>query len=518
MKRRSFIKSSSAIGVPLLINGIPVNAISRSSFLNLVSPENDKILVLIQLTGGNDGLNTVLPLDQYSALDKARNKILIKENLALKLRDNLGLHPVMTGMKALYDEGKISLIQSVGYPNQNRSHFRSTDIWTSGSAVDVFETTGWLGRYYYPNHTNYPNGYPNNDNPDPLAITIGSLVSQTCQGPITNFSLAVNDPENLIKIPQGELATSVPNTNYGIELKYLQTMLLQNNDYSDIMTNAYTAAGGTITSSGNPLQDKLNIVSQLIKGGLRTKVYVVDIGTFDTHANQCDPTDHEIGNHATLLQRVSDAVKAFQTELEKSGNDKRVIGMTFSEFGRRILANDSTGTDHGTAAPMFMFGTCIKGGILGNNPTINDTVANDEGVAMQYDFRSVYASVLMDWFGLSAAEVKSTLFSDFQKLPVIEGCAPTNTDDYSRDFGLALDVISNPVMHTLKINYHTGDEKIRLSVFDSMGSEIKILVNGRSRAGEHNLSWEMGGVPSGNYFVRIASLYAQKTEHFSKID
>ncbi len=182
MKRRSFLKIGAMASTPLLINGIPVNAVARNSFLDFVSPDNDKILVLIQLTGGNDGLNCVLPLDQYSNLDKVRNKILIKESLGLKLTDKTAFHPAMTGMKSLYDDGTLKLIHSIGYPNQNRSHFRSTDIWTSGSAADEVITTGWLGRYYNNNHPNFPTGYPNNDFPDPLAITVGGNVSETCQG------------------------------------------------------------------------------------------------------------------------------------------------------------------------------------------------------------------------------------------------------------------------------------------------------------------------------------------------
>ena len=161
MKRRTFLQATSLATVPVLINGIPVNAVARNSFLDFVSPENDKILVLIQMTGGNDGLNMVLPLDQYSNLDLVRNKILIKESLGLKLRDDLALHPSMTGLQSLYSDGKMKLIQSVGYPNQNRSHFRSTDIWTPGSPADQNITTGWLGRYYQDNHNSYPTGYPN---------------------------------------------------------------------------------------------------------------------------------------------------------------------------------------------------------------------------------------------------------------------------------------------------------------------------------------------------------------------
>lgn len=517
MKRRKFIKLGSLAGVPVLFNGIPVSAVARNSFLDFVSPENDKILVLIQLNGGNDGLNMVLPLDQYANLDKARNKILIKETLGLKLRDDLAFHPSMTGLKSVFDDGKLRLVQSVGYPNQNRSHFRSTDIWTSGSSSNEVIATGWLGRYYYENHPSYPTAYPNMDNPDPLAITIGSLVSQTCQGPIANYSLAINDPATLSQIAEPAFANSIPQTNYGTELKYLIDTFKQTNDYTDVITDAYDAAGGGIAATGNQLLDRLNIVAQLIKGGMKTKVYVVSIGGFDTHSAQCDPDDHEIGAHANLLNQLSEAIKGFQTAIEDSGNEKRVLGMTFSEFGRRIKANDSTGTDHGSAAPLFLFGSCVNPGILGSNPTISDNVTNDEGVAMQYDFRSVYASVLIDWFGLNNSEVTDIFGSEFQKLPVIEGCAPTSTDDTDRNFEMQFNAYPNPADKYVSLSFETKDEFIRISVFDSLGSEIRILHSGRMSGGQHKLDLNVEQFVAGNYFVRIASEHAQVTKLLVKI-
>ncbi|MBK8484050.1 MAG: DUF1501 domain-containing protein [Saprospiraceae bacterium] len=517
MKRRTFLQVSSLATVPMLINGIPVSAVARNSFLDFVSPENDKILVLIQMTGGNDGLNMVLPLDQYSNLAIARSKIMIKESLGLKLRDDLALHPSMTSLKSLFDAAKVKLIQSVGYPNQNRSHFRSTDIWTSGSSAEQVETTGWLGRYYVQNHADYPTGYPSAQVPDPLAITIGSLVSQTCQGPIANFSLAINDPATLAQIAEPAFPSSIPATNYGNELKYLMETLKQTNDYTDVIKDAFTNAGGTIATTGNRLLDQLNIVAQLIKGGMKTKVYVVQVGGFDTHANQCDPADHEIGVHADLLKQVSDAIAGFQTEIEKSGNQKRVLGMTFSEFGRRIKANDSTGCDHGSAAPMFLFGNCVNPGILGNNPTINASVTNDEGVAMQYDFRSVYASILIDWFEVEPAVVSQILFKDFQKLPVIEGCSPTSVSDYDRDFALSFEAYPNPAQESTQIKFESNDEYIRVTVFDSIGSEIKVLQSGRMLRGAHVIDMDLSDLQSGNYFIRIASESAQKTKALIKL-
>ncbi|MEP7197549.1 MAG: DUF1501 domain-containing protein [Saprospiraceae bacterium] len=519
MKRRSFLKASALASTPLLINGIPVNAVARNSFLDFVAPDNDKILVLIQLTGGNDGLNCVLPLDQYSNLDKARNKILIKESLGLKLIDKTALHPAMVGMKSLYDDGNLNLIHSVGYPNQNRSHFRSTDIWTTGSAADKIVTTGWLGRYYDNHHPSFPSGYPNTDNPDPLAITVGGNVSQTCQGPIVNFSLSINDPVGLTPIPEPEFSTAIPSTNYGNELRFLMTTLQQYNDYSDVIKNANTAAGGTIATTGNPLLDRLNIVSQLIKGGLKTKVYVVSLGTFDTHSNQCDPDDHELGNQADLLGQLAGAMRGFQDSLKKAGLEKRVIGMTFSEFGRRIKANDSTGTDHGTAGPLFLFGSCIKGGIIGNNPTISDNPTNDEGVAMQYDFRSVYASILIDWFQLETSLVKEILYEDFQKLPIIEGCITTSVaDDSKRDFDLNLTSSPNPADQYTVLSFDCKNEFVQIKLYDSIGSEIKTIYSGKVASGHHEMRLETASLRSGNYVVRISSQTAQKTKLLSVLN
>lgn len=519
MKRRSFLKTSAAVGTPILINGIPVNAIARNSFLDFVNPENDKILVLIQLSGGNDGLNCVLPLDQYSNLDRARNKIIIKESLGLKLTDKTAFHPSMTAMKSMYDDGILSLIHSVGYPNQNRSHFRSTDIWTSGSAADKDIATGWLGRSYNNYHPSYPVGYPNSKFPDPLAITVGGGVSQTCQGPVVNFSLSINNPETLAPIPEPEFNSSIPTSNYGNELKYIMTALQQYNDYSDIIKMGYSAGGGAIPASGNPLLDRLNIVAQLINGGLKSKVYVVNIGGFDTHSNQCDPDDHEIGTQADLLSQLSGAMKGFQDLLKKYSLEKRVIGMTFSEFGRRINANDSTGTDHGSAAPLFLFGSCIKGGIIGNNPTISERVQVDEGVAMQYDFRSVYASILIDWFEMDTSIVKQLLFEDFQKLPIIEGCLTTNVqNDIHRDFSFNLSNSPNPADQYTTLSFDTKDEFIQIKLFDSIGSELRTIYRGNVGQGHHEMRLDTSYLSSGNYVVRISSQTAQNTKLLSIIN
>lgn len=522
MKRRSFLKASSLATVPVLINGIPVQAFSKASFVDFINPEDDRVLVLVQLSGGNDGLNMIVPLDQYANLFKVRDKIILQEDKIVKLTDKTGIHPVMTGIKSLYDEGKLKVIQSVGYPNQNRSHFRSTDIWTTASAADKYETTGWLGRAFQVDHPSYPTAYPNADYTDPLAITIGSLVSETCQGTHANFSIALNDPARLAQLVEAEKGI-VPQTNYGNELSFLINAIRQTNDYSDVVGNAYDASQNLSTkypaAAVNQLADRLKIVARLIHGGLKTKVYVVNLGGFDTHANEIDVTDdtHTTGTHANLLNMISTAIEAFQDDLRLMKKEKQVVGMTFSEFGRQIKANDSTGTDHGTAAPMFLFGSCIKPGILGNNPTITDTVANGEGVAMQYDFRSIYASLLLDWFKVDKSTVESIMFGSYQKLDLIEGCdTTTDSKEYERDFDLRLTAIPNPTIAYINIGFTTQDESITLSLYDILGSELKTIYSGKINAGDHQMKLETHQLAAGNYYLRISGERAQKTIAFVK--
>ena len=195
-----------------------------------------------------------------------------------------------------------------------------------------------------------------------------------------------------------------------------------------------------------------------------------------------------------------------------------VIGMTFSEFGRRIKANDSTGTDHGTAAPLFVFGECIEGGILGDNPTIGSTVTNDEGVAMQYDFRSIYATLLMDWFGVSRDVVEQLMYEDFQKLPIISSaCTVSDVRDSEMDYNLQLETTPNPAQDYTIIRFTTQNEYIRISLYDSIGSELKKIFSGRVNEGPHEIKLDTGFLPQGNYVIRISGLAAQKTRILSKI-
>jgi len=520
MKRRSFIRTAgAAVTLPMLLNGMKVSAMPRTSIFNSINNESDRVLVLIQLNGGNDGLNMVIPRDQYDNLANVRGNIMLPENSLLNLSDTTGLHPVMTGIRSLYDNDRLTIVQAAGYPDQNRSHFRSTDIWTSGSPSNEFWTTGWLGRHFDGLYPGFPVGYPNDTYPDPFAITMGNLVSETCQGVVANYSLTLNDPFSLGVLAEGEPG-SVPDTPYGNELTFLRTTISQTNAYSEVVSAAANnGANMAAYPEDNRLAQQLKNVALLIAGGLQTKVYVVTLGGFDTHANQVQQGDVSTGEHAELLATLSEAMAAFQQDLGLLGIEQRVISMTFSEFGRRIRSNDSLGTDHGTAAPLLVFGSCVNSQILGESPEITASVDADEGVAMQHDFRDIYGSILMDWFEVSESDVRSLLYQDFQHLPILQVCATTSTQPEANLNQDALEVAAypNPFQNWTTISFRSGNEWCKLSVFDAAGNEIRVLSNQRISAGEHQIRFEAHDLPAGSYYFRLQLDGRQKTRKLVKI-
>lgn len=517
MKRRSFLQKSSLLSAPLLLGGVPVSAISDRSFLSLLNGDSDRVLVLIQLNGGNDGLATIIPRDQQNNLAAVRSNILIPEDQFLNISDTVALHPALGGLEEVFNDGKANIIQSVGYPNQNRSHFRSLDIWHTASAANEFLDTGWLGRYLDSQFPGYPENYPNEDCPDPLAMTIGSVVTETCQGMSGNFSLAVVDPENLSALAapaNNDLAAGC----YGNRLAFMINTIEQTNAYNDVIEAANTSGVSLSNkySDDNALAVKLRTVARLISGGLGTKIYVVSLGGFDTHANQTVEGESTTGVHANLLQTLGDAICAFQDDLRLLGLEERVIGMTYSEFGRRIRSNASFGTDHGTAAPLVVFGSCVNAGIIGDNPEISQDVDNQEGVPMQYDFRSVYGSVLMDWFGLSDNDVRDMLFEEFQHIPILRDCAITDVNSPLLE-GPEIKVYPNPFQRNTTLELTTDNEWVKISIFDVIGHELKVISNRTFPAGEHRVSMDLSELPTGTYYCRIQTKTSQRTLRMVKV-
>ncbi|MGZ8550835.1 MAG: DUF1501 domain-containing protein, partial [Chitinophagaceae bacterium] len=434
MNRRNFLRNTipAAVTLPGLVNGFSFTAYGAtdSALANLLEEsgaDTDHVFVLIQLSGGNDGLNMVIPLDVYANYYNARTNVAIPQSKVLRLdgTDRSGLHPAMTALQTMYNEGKVSVVQSVGYENPNFSHFRSTDIWNTGDTREKRSErvkTGWMGRYLENEYPGYPDAYPNSDMPDPLAIQISNTPTLTVQGPIYSMGLSITDPEKIYTFDNPFSDYPLDSVPANKELKFLRVVSEKTKIYSDIIRTAYRRSATMADyPAGNSLADQLKIVARLIKGGLKTKVYTVTVGGFDTHKRQVNASDTTTGNHAKLMKDLSAGISSFQNDLELMQLDDRVLGMTFSEFGRRIKSNASLGTDHGAAAPLMLFGKHAKKGILGNSPNIPADIQVVNNIPFQYDFRSVYASVLEQWFCVTQPALNTMLLQNYQSLPLIQG-------------------------------------------------------------------------------------------------
>ncbi|WP_198661710.1 DUF1501 domain-containing protein [Lewinella sp. IMCC34183] len=411
-------------------------------------------------------------------------------------------------MANMFQDGKLKVVQSVSYPNQNRSHFRSTDIWTSGSDSKDFVNSGWVGRYLEDQFPGYPTGYPSEGQPHPPAISIGNSAHPTCEGTQINFSQTVENPLDTVTIPDS-VEDFLSNDRYGNELDFIRTTMDQTNSYNAVIKNAAAKGKNLATYPGfsNSLAVQLKKVARLISGGLQTKVYTVYLGGFDTHARQVTG-DTTNGTHAHLLAQVSEAISAFQADLKAQKLEEKVLGMTFSEFGRRIRPNASAGTDHGTAGPMFLFGSCVNGGILGDNVEIDKSVGQSDGVPMQFDFRDVYGSILVDWFSVSTSRVKTVLHQNFQYLPLAGNCNEnTNATEETTEDGWAFgQPYPNPSTKEIYINVSSpGYNRLRYSLFDSRGRLVLANEIGVDGQGDHMLFARPSRLPSGTYALRLAT-------------
>jgi uncharacterized protein (DUF1501 family) len=434
MKRRKFIRTASTIAsAPMILDKTQLlasNTLESPMYHAMAQKYQNcgKVLVIIQMAGGNDGLNMIIPIDKWSNLNNGRSSIIIPEHRILALNGNTtnGFHPAMTELQSMHDRGKLAFVQAVSYANPSFSHFRATDIWNTGSNSGQFWETGWLGRYIETDFQGAPDGYPNAEMPDPFAIQIGTSLPLTLQGTEQNLSYSAPNPSSLINVgtDNSDPATA---DDYGAELTYIRNIKAQSNSYVGRIQAAYAAATTQSTLYPTPstsLADGLKIIARLIKGGLQTPIYIITQGrSYDTHTNQVNSTDHTIGNHATYLGELSRAIGAFQDDLEKMQIDHKVAGMTFSEFGRRIISNASVGTDHGSSAPVIVFGSGVNPGMFGTSPNIPVTPTVNDQIPMQHDFRRIYADVLKNWFCLSQMNTDAVLGATFAPVGVFRSSA-----------------------------------------------------------------------------------------------
>jgi len=412
------------------------------------------------------------------------------------------------------------VIHNVGYPNQNRSHVRSSDILHSATSAADYVTTGWIGRFDELEDADYPSGYPNPNKAHPFALTIGKIISETCQGVNANYSLALTDPFNPGTALVGA-GGNIPADCYGDKLLFINDTVAQTNAFAAAITQAANAGNNLSTkydSAGNPpLAQKLRHVARLIAGGLQTKIYIVQLGGFDTHDNQVVDGAPTTGRQTDLLQELADAICAFQDDLNLLGLEDRVLGMTYSEFGRRIRSNGSLGTDHGTAAPMFVFGSCIKNQILGDFPEIDTQVGIEDGVPMQYDFRDVYGTFLSQWLGANETEVQQIIHPAFAPLPIIEnGCIQTTDITPLIEKVWDVNISPNPVENMLYVNFMGLGSEMKLSLFDGKGAELQLLAQRFFPAENHTLSFNLATLPSGLYYLQVQAVGLHKTFKVAK--
>ena len=374
------------------------------------SPSNSNlILVVLQLAGGNDGINTLIPFGDpnYSQL---RPSLGYAAGDVLHLTDSVGLNPNLAKLKGLYDQGKVAIVQGIGYPNPILSHFRSMDIWHS-AAPDTFERTGWLGRYLSACQCNQGNALPAisvGDQLNSLFWTDMTLVPAVAS--IGAFSFLTDTKYKNDRTYQMQTLQNIYNqagnwSDHESLIRRGTLAALQDSDDLQRVAASYTTS---VQYPNNGLAAQLKLVAQVIQGNLGTRLFSVSQGGFDTHANQ-KPTQDKI------LGQLSDSVDAFMQDLANIGQQDNVVIMTFSEFGRRVKQNGSNGTDHGTAEPMFIIGNKVQGGLYGTYPSLGD-LDSDGNLKMSADFRSVYAGMLKDVVGTDPAPV---LMGSFPPIDVL---------------------------------------------------------------------------------------------------
>lgn len=388
LSRRDVMKGGGMIAVGLVaprwLSSIAKADVFRQA--KGAGPTGDTVLVVCQWSGGNDGLNTVVPYSS-KAYYKLRPLIGIPENKVIKLTNDMGLHPSLTGLSELYQQGKVAIIQNVGYPQPNRSHFKSMEIWQSASPESTLKY-GWIGRHFDDQLSHHPL------NPvvalglsteQPLALA-GKDASIPCFASLADLRNMIGDPdtERMLREIQG------PDAMTGSATRAVQNASKSALDAVTILQKQLAGYKSQSTYANDQFGNGFKQIAQLIATSPATRVVYFQVGGFDTHARQAE-------THQRLLLQFGNAVNTFQKELDAIGKADKVVTLTFSEFGRRAQENASLGTDHGAAAPMFLIGNSVKGGLHGPIPDLDNLQQGDVGHTQ--DFREVYAATLSQWMG-----------------------------------------------------------------------------------------------------------------------
>lgn len=462
----------------------------------LSGSESDRILVMVHLKGGNDGLNTIVPVYDYGTYQSIRPNIHIPQSDLFALNDDVSVPNYMVNAAGLYNEDKMKVIQGVGYDGQNLSHFRSTDIWSAASDPDEVPGTGWLGRYadsVFPNLVENPPTVP-------PAVQIGSAGNITFQGGAVNVAVSMANTNRLEQvIENGSLypLDNLPDNCYGQELAFLRTITNSTFYYAEVIKDAFDSSSNDVEYQDNDFARQMALVARLIKGNLGTRMYLVTLGGFDTHADQLD-------RHPGQLATLSNAMRNFYDDLGVQGDN--VLGMTFSEFGRRVEQNASIGTDHGSGAPIMLFGAGVNGaGVVGDNPSLTDLDAVGN-LKTNFDFRQIYATVLEHWMCVDPNLVDSVLGGTFERIPdMVVDCSPS------------VGINGEPTVQTIghRVMYGNGSAivqynlsrstKVDVGIYNLDGRKVATLFSGTRAAGTYvaTLNNLVGAYPSGQYIYAI---------------
>ncbi len=532
MKRRTFLQRSlaSAAIAPVLLGKTYARPSTPLKLLSQLNQQgnNNKILILVQLFGGNDGLNTIVPAgdDNYYNL---RPNIGIAQSSLLNVGGSGGIYfnpGLGTGNKGgfygMFQEGTLAVIQGIGYDPPNLSHFRSTDIWLSGlndaNANDVL-STGWLGRMLEKQFPNFPTTLPS----DPLAINFGGF-SLALTGDTGNMGIVVDNPSlqaGGLSSTDSALDDSASGTRYATEYAFVQSVAEMSNTYAVRVKDAY--ASGSKMLKGNYGTDgfsqQMASVAALIAGGLNTSVYVVGTGGFDFHVNQVDGSDptHASGAHAALLGQVADAIAQFQSDMIQLDTvgpkvSDRVAGFTVSEFGRRPHDNGSWGTDHGAASVQFAFGSQIISAVFFDKPDLANLDANGD-LDVKVDFRAVYLTILTDWFGMTLTDAQAVMENQ-KDLPNPMGdlFKPTADVNFSAPISLSLSIFPNPMTSNARVSFELsvgGYTEIEMASMD--GKHVQQMLARTLDPGSYTIPIAID-VPSGAYLLSIRSGNAREAK------
>ncbi len=499
--RRSFIQALGLAGAGGIMLGHASITASKASPLSvaLAASENENILVIIRLKGGNDGLNTIVPIYDYATYANLRPNIRHQQSNLINLNADFAIPNYMSGLESVWGDGKMKVIHGVGYPQQNLSHFRSAAIWASTDDINV-EPTGWWGRYY---EDLYPD-YLINPPEIPPAVQIGSIGDLIFEGNDSNYAFSVANTEQLANVAQNGVqhdVTNLPDCVYGDKLLFMRATTNTTIRYSSVINDAYMASSNSSSYSDEALAKQLAIVARLIKGNLGTKVYMVTLDGFDTHANQVD-------DQRALLEDLSDSIKNFYDDLAATGMDDKVLTMTISEFGRRPYENGSNGTDHGAASPVMLFGAGLDGnGFVGNHPNLTEWDA-DGNLIPTSDFRDIYSTVLTEWFCLDPSVVSNILLNQtYQTLDMGITCQFLSNTDFSDTTRFVHIPIYQNDRTLIEINMpNTANVDIRL--YDLMGREVGSLENKILYPGKYSIDVKekiKTRLSYGQYIYRIST-------------